>query len=49
LLAYLSSLVPIGRLADPSEIAKVVTFLASDDSSFINGAETTADGGQAQV
>ena len=49
LLSYLSSLVPIGRLADPSEIAKVVTFLASDDSSFINGAEITADGGQAQV
>ena len=49
LLAYLTSLVPIGRLADPSEIAKVVTFLASDDSSFINGAEITADGGQAQV
>uniref|UniRef100_UPI003003A70A Putative short-chain dehydrogenases/reductase family protein n=1 Tax=Burkholderia gladioli (strain BSR3) TaxID=999541 RepID=UPI003003A70A len=48
-LAYLASLVPIGRLADPSEIAKVVSFLASDDSSFINGAEITADGGQAQV
>jgi len=49
LLGYLSARVPIGRLADPSEIAKVVTFLASDDSSFINGAEITADGGQAQV
>ena len=49
LLGYLASLVPIGRLADPSEIARVVTFLASDDSSFINGAEITADGGQAQV
>ncbi|HEX7912480.1 MAG TPA: SDR family oxidoreductase [Paraburkholderia sp.] len=49
LVAYLTSLVPIGRLADPSEIAKVVSFLASDDSSFINGAEITADGGQAQV
>ncbi|WP_345817131.1 SDR family oxidoreductase (plasmid) [Paraburkholderia sp. PREW-6R] len=49
LLGYLASLVPMGRLADPSEIAKVVTFLASDDSSFINGAEITADGGQAQV
>ncbi|AXF04475.1 SDR family NAD(P)-dependent oxidoreductase [Paraburkholderia hospita] len=49
LLSYLTSLVPIGRLADPMEIARVVTFLASDDSSFINGAEITADGGQAQV
>lgn len=49
LLAYLTSLVPIGRLADPKEIAKVVTFLASDDSSFINGAEIFADGGQAQI
>jgi NAD(P)-dependent dehydrogenase (short-subunit alcohol dehydrogenase family) len=49
LLAYLASLVPIGRLARADEIAKVVTFLASDDSSFINGAEIFADGGQAQV
>jgi NAD(P)-dependent dehydrogenase (short-subunit alcohol dehydrogenase family) len=49
LLAYLTSLVPIGRLADPKEIARVVSFLASDDSSFINGAEIFADGGQAQI
>lgn len=49
LLGYLASLVPMGRLADPSEIAKAVAFLASDDSSFINGAELVADGGQAQV
>ncbi|WP_109126329.1 SDR family oxidoreductase [Dyella sp. C11] len=49
LLSYLASLVPMGRLADPAEIAKAVTFLASNDSSFINGAELFADGGQAQV
>lgn len=49
LLAYLASLVPMGRLAAPSEIAKLVTFLASDDASFVNGAELVADGGQAQV
>ncbi|CAG9167273.1 SDR family NAD(P)-dependent oxidoreductase [Cupriavidus respiraculi] len=49
LLGYLASLVPMGRLGDPSEIARVVTFLASDDSSFMNGAEVMADGGQAQI
>ncbi|WP_114241855.1 SDR family NAD(P)-dependent oxidoreductase [Dyella sp. C9] len=49
LLAYLASQVPMGRLAEPSEIGRTVVFLASDDSSFINGAEIAADGGQAQV
>jgi len=49
LLDYLTSLVPMGRLGEPAEIAKVVAFLASDDSSFINGAELFADGGQAQI
>ncbi len=36
---------PIGRLGDPDEIAKSVLFLASDDSSFITGAELMIDGG----
>lgn len=49
LLAYLASLVPMGRLGEASEIAKVVAFLASDDASFFNGAELFADGGQAQI
>jgi len=49
LLTYLSSLVPSGRVADVDEIAKVATFLASDDSSFVNAAEVFADGGMAQV
>lgn len=49
LLAYMASQVPMGRLGEASEVAGVVTFLASDDSSFVNGAEVFADGGIAQV
>lgn len=41
--------VPLGRLAEPEEIAAVTTFLASDASSYVNGAEFFADGGYAQV
>ncbi|MGX1695299.1 SDR family NAD(P)-dependent oxidoreductase [Microbacterium keratanolyticum] len=36
---------PMGRYSDPSEIAKVVVFLASDDASFVNGAQIRIDGG----
>lgn len=41
--------IPLGRLADPAEIAALTTFLASDASSYVNGAEFFADGGFAQV
>lgn len=41
--------IPLGRLAEPEEIAAVTTFLASDASSYVNGAEFFADGGSAQV
>ncbi|RFS20456.1 SDR family NAD(P)-dependent oxidoreductase [Chitinophaga silvatica] len=37
--------VPVGRSAEASEIAKLVTFLASDNAQFINGAEYNIDGG----
>jgi NAD(P)-dependent dehydrogenase (short-subunit alcohol dehydrogenase family) len=36
---------PIGRIADPAEVAKAVLFLASDDSSFMIGAHVLVDGG----
>jgi NAD(P)-dependent dehydrogenase (short-subunit alcohol dehydrogenase family) len=49
LLGFLATQVPAGRVGDPDEIGKVAVFLASDDSSFVNGAEIFADGGMAQV
>ena len=36
---------PFKRYANTNEVAKVVTFLASDDASYISGAEITVDGG----
>ena len=41
--------IPLGRLGQPDEVAKVASFLASDDASFVNGIELFVDGGAAQV
>ncbi len=41
--------IPLGRVGTPEEIARVVLFLASDDSAFVNGIELFADGGMAQI
>jgi NAD(P)-dependent dehydrogenase (short-subunit alcohol dehydrogenase family) len=49
LKASLVSTIPLGRLGTPDEVAKVVSFLASDDSSFVTGIELYVDGGQAQI
>lgn len=40
------SQIPAGRLGEPEEIARCVTFLASDDSQFINGSTISANGAQ---
>ncbi|WP_460160682.1 SDR family NAD(P)-dependent oxidoreductase [Pseudomonas sp. S2_B10] len=49
LLDYMASQIPMGRVGEPGEIAAAAVFLASDDSSFVNGIELFVDGGQAQI
>ena len=41
--------IPLGRPGSTDEIAKAVVFLASDDSSYVNGIELFVDGGLAQI
>jgi NAD(P)-dependent dehydrogenase (short-subunit alcohol dehydrogenase family) len=41
--------VPLGRIGQPDEIGKAAVFLASEDASFVAGAELFVDGGAAQV
>ena len=46
---FMVTTIPLGRVGVPDEIAKAVVFLASDDSSFVNGIELFVDGGMAQI
>jgi NAD(P)-dependent dehydrogenase (short-subunit alcohol dehydrogenase family) len=48
-IARIVSTIPMGRMGKPDEIAKAALFLASDDSSFVNGIELFVDGGRGQV
>ena len=41
--------VPMKRMGSPDEVAKVVSFLASDESSYVTGIELFVDGGLAQI
>jgi meso-butanediol dehydrogenase / (S,S)-butanediol dehydrogenase / diacetyl reductase len=45
LLAKFRERVPLGRVCEPKEVAAVVAFLASEDASFITGANIPVDGG----
>jgi NAD(P)-dependent dehydrogenase (short-subunit alcohol dehydrogenase family) len=48
-IARMVSTIPMGRMGEPEEVAKVALFLASDDSSFVTGIELFVDGGRAQI
>jgi 3-oxoacyl-[acyl-carrier protein] reductase len=46
MFTYARDKIPLGRVAQPEEVASVFAFLASDDASFINGEAIVIDGGQ---
>jgi NAD(P)-dependent dehydrogenase (short-subunit alcohol dehydrogenase family) len=48
-IARIVATVPMGRMGEPQEVAKAALYLASDDSSFVTGAELFVDGGRAQI
>ena len=41
--------VPMNRMGSPDEVAKAVSFLASDESSYVTGIELFVDGGLTQI
>lgn len=49
MLRAVEATTPLGRLGDPDEAASAALFLASDESSFVNGSELFVDGGAAQI
>jgi NAD(P)-dependent dehydrogenase (short-subunit alcohol dehydrogenase family) len=49
MIVAVEAVTPLGRLADPDEVAAAALFLASEESSFVTGIELFVDGGIAQV
>jgi NAD(P)-dependent dehydrogenase (short-subunit alcohol dehydrogenase family) len=47
--AQIAAITPLGRTGTPEEVAAAMSFLASDEASYITGTELFVDGGQAQI
>jgi 3-oxoacyl-[acyl-carrier protein] reductase len=45
IVAGVRAMIPMRRLGDPSEVAKIVRFLVSDDASYVTGQQWVVDGG----
>jgi NAD(P)-dependent dehydrogenase (short-subunit alcohol dehydrogenase family) len=45
----LAKSLPLGRIGNPDEVTKAVSFLASDDSSYVTGIGLLVDGGMAEI
>lgn len=48
-ITSMEAAIPLGRMADPAEIAAAVAYLASDDASFVTGSLLTANGGSYMI
>jgi len=48
-VAGIAAKVLLGRMAEPEEVSKAVLFLASDEASYVHGAELVVDGGYTTV
>jgi len=46
---FMTTMIPMERFGEPDEVASVALFLASEESSYVTGANIAADGGFAQV
>ena len=44
-LEKIAKSIPVGRLGEPDEIGRIVTFLAEDESAYITGADFSINGG----
>ena len=46
---HFADTVPLGRIGDPDDIAKAVSYLASEEGAYVAGISLSIDGGIAQI